>query len=198
MTSPAGQAALVANVYQQWVVGAPHRSRDAAMLFENENNPGDPRVQRFLSLAGAGSWRQSGGIADSRRGRRRNGGERDPCQNRGSGLSAPPAVVAAGTALVTVDAGGVMTGLAFVPGTAADLTSPTGVPIHLMALEKSPRPAVPGPRRTTRLMRAAIVNVPGTTSDRQDKTPTEMEAIIWRSDSANGVDHGDSARRSPA
>ncbi len=50
VTSPAGQAALVTDVYQKWVVGsAPVAAQDAAVLFENANNPGDPRVQVILS-----------------------------------------------------------------------------------------------------------------------------------------------------
>ncbi len=49
VTSPAGQAALVADVYQKWVVGAaPEAAQDAAVLFENAQNPGDPRVQSIL------------------------------------------------------------------------------------------------------------------------------------------------------
>jgi hypothetical protein len=49
MTSPAGQAAVVADVYQKWIVGAaPQAAQDAAVLFENANNPGDPRVQAIL------------------------------------------------------------------------------------------------------------------------------------------------------
>jgi hypothetical protein len=49
VTSSAGQAALVADVYQKWVVGAsPGAARDAAVLFENADNPGDPRVQAIL------------------------------------------------------------------------------------------------------------------------------------------------------
>jgi len=49
VTSPAGQAALVADVYQKWVVGAPPRqAQDAAVLFANADNPGDPRVQAIL------------------------------------------------------------------------------------------------------------------------------------------------------
>ena len=44
-----GQAALVADVYQKWIVGAPDEAaREAAVLFENANNPGDPRVQAIL------------------------------------------------------------------------------------------------------------------------------------------------------
>ena len=41
------------------------------------------------------------------------------------------------TALVTVSAGGVITGFSFVPGAAATMTSPTGMPLHLLALEKA-------------------------------------------------------------
>ena len=49
VTSPAGQAALVADVYQKWVVGAaPATAQDAAVLFENAQNPGDPHVQAIL------------------------------------------------------------------------------------------------------------------------------------------------------
>ena len=49
VTSSAGQAALVADIYQKWVVGAsPGAARDAAVLFENADNPGDPRVQAIL------------------------------------------------------------------------------------------------------------------------------------------------------
>jgi hypothetical protein len=49
VTSAAGQAALVADVYQKWVVGAtPKSAQDAATLFENANNPGDPSVQLIL------------------------------------------------------------------------------------------------------------------------------------------------------
>jgi hypothetical protein len=49
VTSPAGQAALVADVYQKWLVGAgPAAAQDAAVLFENAKNPGDPRVQAIL------------------------------------------------------------------------------------------------------------------------------------------------------
>jgi hypothetical protein len=49
VSSPAGQAALVADVYQKWVVGAsPGAAQDAAVLFENAQNPGDPEVQTIL------------------------------------------------------------------------------------------------------------------------------------------------------
>ena len=49
VTSPAGQAALVADVYRKWVVGAaPRAAQDAAVLFANAENPGDPQVQAIL------------------------------------------------------------------------------------------------------------------------------------------------------
>ena len=47
--TPAGQAALVSDVYRKWVVGAaPASAQDAAVLFQNAKNPGDPRVQAIL------------------------------------------------------------------------------------------------------------------------------------------------------
>ena len=47
---PAGEAALVADVYLKWFVGAgPQAAQDAAVLFENANNPGDPQVQSILT-----------------------------------------------------------------------------------------------------------------------------------------------------
>jgi hypothetical protein len=49
VATTAGQAALVADVYLKWFVGAgPQAAQDAAVLFENANNPGDPQVQAIL------------------------------------------------------------------------------------------------------------------------------------------------------
>jgi hypothetical protein len=49
VTNPAGQSALVADIYRKWVVGAPAQSaRSAAVLFQNATNPGDPGVQAIL------------------------------------------------------------------------------------------------------------------------------------------------------
>ena len=49
VSSPAGQGALVADVYQKWIVGStPKQAQDAATLYENANNPGDPQVQAIL------------------------------------------------------------------------------------------------------------------------------------------------------
>jgi hypothetical protein len=52
---PAGQAALVADVYQKWIVGAtPGAAQAAAVLFQNPANPGNPQVQAILKhLPGA-------------------------------------------------------------------------------------------------------------------------------------------------
>jgi hypothetical protein len=49
IASTAGQAALVADVYQKWMVGSgPRAAQNAAVLFENYTNPGDPQVQAVL------------------------------------------------------------------------------------------------------------------------------------------------------
>lgn len=49
VTSQEGQAALVADVYQQWMVGATAvTAQDVSVLFENASNPGDPQVQAIL------------------------------------------------------------------------------------------------------------------------------------------------------
>lgn len=49
VTSAAGQASLVADVYQKWLVGAPPQAaQDAAVLFANASSPGDSRVQAIL------------------------------------------------------------------------------------------------------------------------------------------------------
>jgi hypothetical protein len=49
VTVPAGQAALVADVYQKWIVGAaPQAAQNAGVLFENASRPGDPQVQAIL------------------------------------------------------------------------------------------------------------------------------------------------------
>jgi hypothetical protein len=49
LTSPAGEAALVTDVYQKWVVGAsPGAAQDAAVLFANAGDPGNAQVQAIL------------------------------------------------------------------------------------------------------------------------------------------------------
>ncbi len=45
----AGMGYLVADVFQKWVVGAPpSAAQNAALLFQNAKNPGDPRVRAIL------------------------------------------------------------------------------------------------------------------------------------------------------
>jgi lysozyme len=90
---------------------------------------------------------------------------------------------------VTVSTGGVITGFTFVPGAAAAMTSPSNVPLHLMALEKAAKPADTGDDK----LRPAIVNVAGYYLQlAQSRTPAQMEALIWGKDSLDGADHGPS------
>jgi len=49
VTSASGQAALVADVYQQWFAGAaPIFAQYASVLYQNANDPGNPQVQAIL------------------------------------------------------------------------------------------------------------------------------------------------------
>jgi hypothetical protein len=49
VSSASGQAALVADVYQEWYVGASSVvAQEAAVLYQNANNPGNPQVQSIL------------------------------------------------------------------------------------------------------------------------------------------------------
>jgi len=56
VTSEAGQAALVSDVFQQWMGGTPSQiAQQAGVLFSNANSPGDPQVQAILhSLPASG------------------------------------------------------------------------------------------------------------------------------------------------
>ena len=50
VSTPAGQAALVSDVFQQWMGGTPSQmAAQAGVLFENADNPGDPKVQAILA-----------------------------------------------------------------------------------------------------------------------------------------------------
>jgi flagellum-specific peptidoglycan hydrolase FlgJ len=104
---------------------------------------------------------------------------------------------------VTVSTGGVITGFNFIPGAAATMTSPTSVPLHLLALEQAARPGAPGDlavggdsagRVTSDAqLRAAIVNVAGYYLRlAQTRTPAQIEALIWDNTSSDGADHGPS------
>ena len=93
------------------------------------------------------------------------------------------------TALVSLSTCGAMTGFTFAHGTVADLTSPTSMPVHLMALDT---PATPASSNDSAL-RSAIVSVAKYYLQMaQSKTPAEMEALIWQADSTDGADHGQS------
>ncbi len=108
------------------------------------------------------------------------------------------------TALVTVTTGGVITGFNFVPGAAATMTSPTSVPLHLLALEQAAQPgaamnarAVGGDSADSgtgdALLRSAIVNVAKYYLQiAATRSPAQMEALIWDNTSLNGADHGPS------
>ena len=91
------------------------------------------------------------------------------------------------TALVSLTAGGAITGFSFVPRAAADLASPTGMPIRLLALHQSAKQ----PAADDALLRSAIVNVAHYyLRMAKGQTPAEMQAVIWQSDSFDGADHG--------
>ena len=93
------------------------------------------------------------------------------------------------TALVSLSTCGAMTGFAFAHGTIDDMTSPTRMPVHLLALKNPAKPV----SASDSALRSAIVNVANYyLRMAQTKSPAEMEAIIWGKDSVDGVDHGES------
>jgi hypothetical protein len=48
--TPSGQAALVSDVFQQWMGGTPSQmAAQAGVLFENADNPGNQQVQAILA-----------------------------------------------------------------------------------------------------------------------------------------------------
>jgi len=50
VTTASGQAALVSDVFQQWMGGTPSQmAAQAGVLFENSDNPGDQQVQAILA-----------------------------------------------------------------------------------------------------------------------------------------------------
>jgi flagellum-specific peptidoglycan hydrolase FlgJ len=105
------------------------------------------------------------------------------------------------TALVSLSTCGAMTGFAFAHGTVGEMTSPTRMPVNLMALDKPVTPATSStsaqPSRamssSEKAMRAAVVKVARYyLRMAQTKSPAEMEALIWGQDSVGGADHGQS------
>ena len=97
------------------------------------------------------------------------------------------------TALVSLSAGGTITGMSFVPGAHADMTSPSSVPFRLVALERLAQPGQASAPSNDAALRSAIVNVAKYYLQMaKGKTSSEMEAIIWQHVSADGADHGES------
>jgi flagellum-specific peptidoglycan hydrolase FlgJ len=95
------------------------------------------------------------------------------------------------TALVTVTTGGVITGLSFVPGTAAAATGPAAVPLHLLALDQAAKPGAAAAGDAQ--VRAAVVNMARYYLKlARANTPAQMEAMIWGKVSTAGADHGPS------
>jgi flagellum-specific peptidoglycan hydrolase FlgJ len=93
------------------------------------------------------------------------------------------------TALITLGAGGAVTGLSLVPNAPADLTSPASLPVRLAAFERADAPAPGGDG----MLRSAIVHVARHFLRlAETRSPAEMEAMIWRYASADGADHGPS------
>ncbi len=100
------------------------------------------------------------------------------------------------TALVSLSTCGAVTGFSFAHGTVGDMTSPAGLPAHLLAVDRptaraspdaAPAPPDGGP------LRSAIVSVARYYLQlARTRTPAEMEALIWQADSTDGVDHGQS------
>src|SRR6266571_2434693 len=91
------------------------------------------------------------------------------------------------TALVSLSAGGVITGFSFVPGAPNDLAAPAAVPVHLLALKQSAQQ----PPADDAMLRSAIVNVAQYyLRMARHRTSAEMQAIIWQNDSMDGADHG--------
>ncbi len=93
------------------------------------------------------------------------------------------------TALVSLSTAGAMTGLAFAHGSPADLTSPSAIPVRLLASDTKAAPAAGG---DTALRAAIVKSAQYYLRLAQTRTPAEMEALIWQNDSVDGVDHGES------
>jgi flagellum-specific peptidoglycan hydrolase FlgJ len=92
------------------------------------------------------------------------------------------------TALMSLSTCGAMTGFAFAHGTVAELTSPTSMPVHLLALTK---PAQAEPTNDSALRSAIVKAATYYLRLARDKSPAEMQALIWQNDSIGGADHGE-------
>ena len=84
---------------------------------------------------------------------------------------------------------GTVTGFTVAHGTVADMTSPAGMPAHLLALDQPAASSSPGDSA----LRSAIVSVARHYLElARTKTPAEMESLIWQVSSVDGADHGQS------
>ena len=93
------------------------------------------------------------------------------------------------TALVSLSTCGAMAGFSIAHGSVADLTSPSSIPVKLLALNKPASSAAD----SDSALRSAIVNAARYyLSLAQSRSPSAMEALIWQNDSIDGVDHGES------
>ena len=84
---------------------------------------------------------------------------------------------------------GTVTGFTVAHGTVADMTSPAGIPAHLLALDQPAASSSPGDSA----LRSAIVSVARHYLElARTRTPAEMESLIWQVSSVDGADHGQS------
>jgi hypothetical protein len=90
---------------------------------------------------------------------------------------------------VSLSTCGTVTGFTVAHGTVAEMTSPAGVPAHLLALDEPAASASPGDGA----LRSAIVGVARHYLQlARTRTPAEMESLIWQVSSVDGADHGQS------
>ncbi|HMI26961.1 MAG TPA: glycoside hydrolase family 73 protein, partial [Streptosporangiaceae bacterium] len=84
---------------------------------------------------------------------------------------------------------GTVTGFTVAHGTVADMTSPAGMPAHLLALDQPAASSSSGDSA----LRSAIVSVARHYLKlARTRTPAEMESLIWQVSSVDGADHGQS------
>jgi len=93
------------------------------------------------------------------------------------------------TALISLSTCGAMTGFSLAHGSVGDLTSPAGLPVHLLAADKTAKPATSdGSALRSAIVRAAQYYL----RLAQSRSPADMEAMIWQAESSDGADHGES------
>jgi flagellum-specific peptidoglycan hydrolase FlgJ len=93
------------------------------------------------------------------------------------------------TALVSLSTCGAMTGFSVAHSSVADLTSPSSIPVKLMAMNKPAKSVA----ASDSALRSAIVKAARYYLKlAQSRSPSAMEALIWQNDSTDGADHGQS------